>query len=755
MGKKVIKMIVIAIVIVIVSLIGIFWLYNRKTKEEQAQAEQVKDRTDVTFEGSNMELGEVEGVISSYIQKNGKLYISTKESSEDEAIGCYRIYSMNIEDNDTECIYTCEGEKINTFCVDDNENIVYISEKEVEDKHVAEIVKIDKIENEIDRVSLGEVVGSEDIYLCGMLTDQDGQLVLACKDNIYFLDEQLQISSKVQPKQDYLVDIALAKTGQLVCVTDKLNSQTVSLKVSLLDPKEKQWGEDIAIKLDSTLACDYVMGGIDYDFCYKSNDGIYGYDIAGKEKKEIIDYDASYMINSDSDDMINVDNGKFVGKTERLIDNCTQITLVSYEKKDEGAVNNKQIITLGTAYPGNGLKSAIAKFNRSNSEYEIEIVDYSGMELERVLADFSTGKGQDIIDMNVFPLSVAECVSKGMVEDLTPYFEYDKEISVDDLLESVRRAMEYEDKLYYISSGFSVETIAARKEDVGDRYGWSVSDLKALTDKSSKNIDLFEIKNTKDSYLESLIINNLSDYIDWENGSCSFDSESFKYILELCNEKGMQEERDESFEDSFEEIDSEYSRFQNGEFLLLRENEIDLYGIQYDRKALDLELVYVGYPNEAKSGGIFKLNTKFALSSQSNHKEGAWEFIRTFLLKDYQWKDLGDCYMPVTQEMFEAKLKEMTATEPYINIFGEEVEPVEEYTVEWGDLAVEMGVPSQEDIDIYMDLINNTKYCAENDIVIEDIIMEEAQNYFMGRKKLDKTVEIIQDRVTTYINEKK
>ncbi len=242
MGKKVIKMIVIAIVIVIVSLIGIFWLYNRKTKEEQAQAEQVKDRTDVTFEGSNMELGEVEGVISSYIQKNGKLYISTKESSEDEAIGCYRIYSMNIEDNDTECIYTCEGEKINTFCVDDNENIVYISEKEVEDKHVAEIVKIDKIENEIDRVSLGEVVGSEDIYLCGMLTDQDGQLVLACKDNIYFLDEQLQISSKVQPKQDYLVDIALAKTGQLVCVTDKLNSQTVSLKVSLLDPKEKQLG---------------------------------------------------------------------------------------------------------------------------------------------------------------------------------------------------------------------------------------------------------------------------------------------------------------------------------------------------------------------------------------------------------------------------------------------------------------------------------------------------------------------------------
>ncbi len=107
----------------------------------------------------------------------------------------------------------------------------------------------------------------------------------------------------------------------------------------------------------------------------------------------------------------------------------------------------------------------------------------------------------------------------------------------------------------------------------------------------------------------------------------------------------------------------------------------------------------------------------------------------------------------LTQDMFESKLKEMTATESYVNEFGDVIEPVEEYPMEWGDIEVQMGIPTQEDVNTYMNLINNTKRCQDQDEVICNIIMEEVSSYFKGRKKLDKTVEVIQNRVTTYINE--
>lgn len=527
------------------------------------------------------------------------------------------------------------------------------------------------------------------------------------------------------------------------------------MKVSMLDSKKKQWEEDVAIDLDIYLPCDYVMDGVDCDFCYKGSDGIYGYDLVSKEYKEIIDYGASYMMNVDTDGMINVGENRFVGKTEHFVDNVIQITLVSYEKKDENAVTSKQKITLGTMYPGNDLKSAIAKYNRSNADYEVVIEDYSDMEMDRLLADFVSGKGQDIIDMNTFPLSVAQCVSKGMLEDLSPYYDSDEELSMDDLMESVRRAMEYNDKIYYLASSFSIQTIAVKKEDVGDCTGWSVLDLKALMDSNAKSKDLFSIKDIKEGYLYLLTFGDFSDYVDWENGSCCFDSKAFKYILELCDEKGLREEHDRTMEDVWEEVDSKYSRLQNSKYLLLEENEMNLNLIQFERKAIKSELAYVGCPNEAKNGSMFTFDNRFAISSQSNHKEQAWRFIRTFLLKEYQRNIDEECGMPITQDMFEAKLKEMTTTESYVNEFGDVIEPVEEYSMKWGDIEVKMGIPNQKDIDVYMNLINNTKRCADHDEVIYNIMMEEISDYFDRRRQLDETVEIVQKRVTTYINEQK
>ena len=60
---------------------------------------------------------------------------------------------------------------------------------------------------------------------------------------------------------------------------------------------------------------------------------------------------------------------------------------------------------------------------------------------------------------------------------------------------------------------------------------------------------------------------------------------------------------------------------------------------------------------------------------------------------------------------------------------------------------------TQEEVDMYMDLIDNTKKVGGWNQAILDIIIEESKAYFSGDKNVDETADIIQNRVKTYVNE--
>ncbi len=743
MKKKVI------IVVIVLLFLGVALFVVMQMKRQNKKELDVK--ADVIYVGTNLTLDGIEGRICSYKQNNGNVYILTQQEPNGiEQI--YHMYSMNNEENNQQPVSFKNSGKVIDFCVDESGSIIYISEDDNAEQPIVDLVKIDQQGKELAKQNIDSIIQNKYIYLCGMVADRNGQIVLACRDGIYFLDESLQIKDKVVTQTgDDVVDIALAKTGEIVCVTDRLNSDEVAIKVQLLDPVKKSWGDILSVSLDMAAQNDYIIDGYDHDFYFKASSGIYGYDVATKEKKEIINYDASYMTSSDTDGFVCIGEDKFIGKTESIVENKIQYTLVSYAKQTDESLKEKQIIRLGTMYARSDLKSAVAKFNRSNPKYKIVIEEYINMDMDRLLIDFANGKGQDIIDLASFPLSIEQCISKGIVEDLTPYYEKDSEVTGADLIQSVREAMEYDGKLYYVTPSFSIKTMAAKTKDVGRDSGWTVAEMKKLIDTKGENAELFSSKDVKIGCLEYFVFNNMSDYIDWETGICTFDSEEFKYLLELCNKEGIDEEMDVSMVDIQEEANSVYSRFKNNEYLLLQEQSLDLNQIQLERKIIADEVTYIGYPGKDKKGSLFLFNSKYGISAQSELKEPAWDFIRSFLSKEYQ-KSI-EYEMPVIQEMFDYKLKQLTATEVYTDEFGEIIQPVEERTMTYGDIEVEIGIPTQEDVETYINIINQTKYCVDGDGVIFNIILEEATDYFKGKKSLDKTVEVIQNRVTTYVNE--
>lgn len=60
---------------------------------------------------------------------------------------------------------------------------------------------------------------------------------------------------------------------------------------------------------------------------------------------------------------------------------------------------------------------------------------------------------------------------------------------------------------------------------------------------------------------------------------------------------------------------------------------------------------------------------------------------------------------------------------------------------------------TQEEADAYRELVHRTHKSGTYDKALMQIVEDEAKMYFAGDKNLEKTVEIIQERIKTYVNE--
>jgi multiple sugar transport system substrate-binding protein len=75
--------------------------------------------------------------------------------------------------------------------------------------------------------------------------------------------------------------------------------------------------------------------------------------------------------------------------------------------------------------------------------------------------------------------------------------------------------------------------------------------------------------------------------------------------------------------------------------------------------------------------------------------------------------------------------------------------------VDFDGVSIKIKPLTNEEIDTYKKMIENSKGIWEPDKKVLDIVKEEAAAYFAGDKSVDDVCKVIQDRVTTYVNESK
>ena len=713
------------------------------SEEDTATEEATEEDTEEASEDSSEDVSSEEDTEEEDTEESEEDTSEEDNTGEVTGTSYYYVYSMKADGTDLQELGSPqlnENEYINYMLVKSDGTIQFLlgAYDQKSEKTQYALVAYDENGKEASREDVTKVLGlTDESYLNKALIDDQDRYVFATDQAVIVLDKDLKKVCEMKPDSNYVEGIAKAKDGKIL-VAD--SSGDKGAKVQILDVDAQKWGESYNLDLQYFSSSDALMNGVEYDFYYKDDAGIYGYDIASKKSTKVMDYVASNISSDNSYNITPIAKDTMMGTTW----DESGSKVVIYKKVDPSTITDKETITVGAMYVDDNVKKAAIAFNKKNNKYQIEFKDYSNEEdpQTKMNADIIAGNVPDILCLS--GLSVDQYVEKGILEDLTSYYEKDSDVSADDMIPSVAKAMQIDGKYYYIAPGFYVNTLVGAAKTVGTEPGWTMDDLKKLLDEN-KDARPFYSENKNDN-LYNFITMNISDYVDWSTGECTFDGQDFKDILEICN-RGTNEETDYS-----EDSPSEPSLIKEGKVLLTNGGSLDMESVELYEAMFNGDITFIGYPNKDKDGSYFSFENQLGIYSKSKNKDAAWEFLKTFLTKEYQGNRNNVYGNPTRQDAFDMLVKSKTATEKYTDELGNEVEPLESGWG-WDDLNVDIGPLTDKQAQMYIDLVNNTDKTGEYNDEIGNIITEEAKAYFSGQKSLDETADVIQNRVKTYVNE--
>lgn len=673
----------------------------------------------------------------------------------------YQIYSMNVDGSDTKIAYEQKSEEnasVNSFAVDPEGNLCFYKSVYEEDASDPENVKYS---NKTFLVKVGidgkeilneELKGKEEFYPNSMLVDGEGRIFLLASESIEVYDKDGKQIDSIDTSKSYVSSSFLTQDGNIMLT--QYNSDYTEQEVKQYDAEKKQFSEPI--KMPDNVNNYSFYQAIGYDLFMKDSTDLYGYNVANGEKTKLINWIDSDIDGSAINNLAALSDGRVVCVTNNYMKNTSELAVLS--KVDPKDVVDKTVLTLATIYDMQ-LSPVIIEFNKKSDKYRITLKDYSSYNTQEDYTLASQKLNSDIISGNVPDiLCVSDTsafetyTSKGLFVDLYELMDKDENFNRKDYLENVFQALESDGKLYTVAPTFSVFTVIGKTSDVGTEMGWTMDDLDALVASKPKDTKIFSdlTKNTIMYYGNYMC---MDEYIDWEKGTCSFDSGEFKRLLEFANkfpdELNAEDGMSTRSSDMMWEGDNELN-YRTGKTLLMTSYMSDFAEFHRLQKAtFGEDVTFIGFPTANKNGSALSTNLQLAISSRSASVDAAWSFVKSFLEDDYQ--ESSSWSWPVKLSAIEKKKQEAQKVQTYTDENGKEVPYEETYTVNGKE--EKLGVISDEECEKVMTFIKSLNQVMRYDEKVYKIVEEETGAYFAGQKSADETAKLIQNRVQTYLSE--
>lgn len=689
-----------------------------------------------------------------------------------------------------------------TIQVDDNGNITIMYGEGSWDEATGEstssqsLITYDSTGKEIGRINLDNVVTQEDMnegrYFNNYLLDKQGNIYINLGSCIRVCDNTGNViftTESVNNDNTWMDRMLLTNEGVPVVNIHEYGENKSTSKLMEIDLVNKKFGKEYEI---SSNLNNLYSGTGDY-ICFSSGDtGIIGVRADTLEAEPVMNMLSLGVDTSNMNSFTICEDGTFLVSSYDW-NGAEPAVVLNFITPDESVqAVEKQVVTLGCFSLDWNLRSVVADFNKTNDKYIINVQSYSetndtsdySAALTKFNNELLAGNIPDLLIVNN-SMPYDSYVSKGLFADLYELLDADPAYAREDFMPNILTAGEKDGKLYSMATAFNVQTFAAKKSLVGDNATLSVDKANEILASMHEGATMFSYLMTASDFVNMAV--QYSDYVDYVNGSCNFDTPEFKAVLETA--KGYPAEID------YDTLYNENPNYWMETETACRDNKALLYSTYlYDFESyyrtekayFGEEIAMVGFPGCSEdSSSLIYLQSQLAISNKSKCKEGAWEFIKTVLdngltesvqtpyvseeengkyevgmsitVGEAQKKEGIVRYannngaLPVLTDQLK-KLAEQS-TKPY-SYYDENGNIVEEEQTYWiGDQEVKIGSLTQADADKVLEYFKTATRVYKYDENLYNIINEETAAFFNGTKTADETASIIQSRVSIYMSE--
>ncbi|SMF14680.1 ABC transporter substrate-binding protein [Paenibacillus barengoltzii] len=341
-----------------------------------------------------------------------------------------------------------------------------------------------------------------------------------------------------------------------------------------------------------------------------------------------------------------------------------------------------------------------------------------------------SGQGPDVIEMKSLPIS--EYIAKGLLLNMDSSLSGDGSIKKEDLQQNILDAARENGGLYAIPGGFSLRAFigdgdALKEADIQEKT-WTWQDFaeiaKKLTQGNEKVFAMTEYP--PDMLMQEMTVDNYEAYVDTSDKQAKFDSPEFIALLHQVKQM---------YDDGVMTEESAGSGKQLFYSAVLRD----------PKDVIDVPHQYFEHPilmqkphNPAQSGTMRIIPTSlFGIRAKSQVPEEAWKLIRFLLSEEAQ------------------KLPEREGFSLLSSINSQQLDDIKQQIAD-GSYKLPDGAAvkaADEEFDRFRQMLDAVDQYSPLEAKVISIVGEESLAFFSGQKSAEEAAKLIQNRVTTFLNE--
>ncbi len=609
-----------------------------------------------------------------------------------------------------------------------------------------------------------------------LCTDAEGDIYLASQEKIVLLRPDLtQITSVNLPS--YLRSMVTDRDGNvLACI--RQNGNWCAAEIN-----KKSGNLENAVPLDA-MAPNLLGAQPDdsaYAFYYLTDTFVWGmtYNEEGTPSPEpVMD-----LVNSGIGNTQSSTGASGVTEPCAAFD-CNTLLFISggtpllFRHSEDIDLETIRTITLAhTEPPSAFISSQIVQFNKANANVRVVTKDYStyttddkpnGAE-EQLTLEITAGLFRpDIVLGSTDSLVLEQIVKNGLYTDLTPYLETDDTVNFDTLYGCIPRTFDDgKGGMWAITPEFKLRTLIGHSDVLGEyagRTSWTLDEMLDFFESLPDDVEKFPelLRDYGVYFLDeyALLAQGYGCFIDMENGTCSFESDTFlRYLEFLTTLPATTQEWKQRSEYANLDKSEQFHAGMSGKVAL------KLVILSKSNSYWNLETAFgtknytlIGRATTTDSGAGIVSDDVFTVTSFTESPAVCWELLKYFFAERQPALMAESGFLSMKPLMAEA----MTPSNDYVRVHyttgvthsieHDPENPLTEETLDKPGIILSFTDEDRRNLEEFLDRSGNPLIHEIPDAV-RHIVRDEISTYFGGLGTAEDCAKKIQSRVTIWLSE--